>query len=113
VDINNEKYALLVKYAVSFLSIAGLLQLTDCIRLISTAALRGLKDTKIPMIISITTFWFIAFPSAYLLAFHWNFGGIGLWYGMLIGLSICAISLLIRFNILAKKIDLVSLVIKD
>lgn len=101
-----------MQYAAVFLSIAGVLQLTECIRLICLGILRGLKDTKIPLLISIISFWLIAFPSAYLLAFTLHFGGAGIWWGMVIGLGVAAIILLIRVKTLSDRVNLAALVTK-
>src|SRR5208337_547929 len=98
--------------ASTFLAMAGILILVDCFRLISLGALRGLKDTKVPVFISLFGFWCIAFPSAYLLAFKFKFGGVGIWWGLIIGLFISGVILFMRFGRLVKSVDLVALVTK-
>jgi MATE family multidrug resistance protein len=112
INIHAKQYHMLVHYAVSFLLVAGILQLSDCFRLISVGVLRGLKDTKVPMYISMIAFWLIAFPSAYLLAFVCHLGGVGIWWGLVIGLATAAGILLIRFNRLVNKVDLTTLLTK-
>jgi MATE family multidrug resistance protein len=112
INIHAEKYHMLVHYAATFLFVAGILQLTDCFRLISVGVLRGLKDTKVPMYISMVAFWLIAFPSAYLLGFVCHLGGVGIWWGLVIGLATAAGILLIRFNRLVNKVDLAALLTK-
>jgi MATE family multidrug resistance protein len=102
----------LVKEASIFLAMAGILILVDCFRLISLGALRGLKDTKVPVFISLFGFWCIAFPCAYLLAFKFKFGGVGIWWGLIIGLFVAGVILFMRFNRLVKSVDLVALVTK-
>jgi MATE family multidrug resistance protein len=102
----------LVAEASRFLTAVGILILVDCIRLISTGALRGLKDTKIPLLISVIGFWCIAFPTAYVLAFHFGLGGMGIWYGIITGLSFSATILSFRFNHISKYIDLKAMVTK-
>lgn len=106
VNIHNPQYKELIYYAVRFLFIATILQFTDCFRILSVAALRGLKDTKALMFISIIGFWFIAFSCAYTLGFVFHYDAIGIWWGLEIGLAICALILLLRFRILLKKLDL-------
>ena len=69
VNIHAANLQQLVKEATTFLSMAGILILIDCLRLISVGALRGLKDSVFPLCVSFLCFWCIAFPSAYLLAF--------------------------------------------
>lgn len=112
-DINAPQLQPLIDTAVSFLSIIAVLLITDCIRLISMGSLRGLKDTRFPMYVSILGFWIIGFSSAYLLAFKLNFGGAGIWWGVVIGLFITGMILFVRFNKLVKYIDLVALVTKS
>lgn len=111
-DIKAPHLQELVTTAATFLSMVGILILVDCIRLISVGALRGLKDTKFPMFISILGFWCVAFPCAYLLAFKFKFGGEGIWWGLLIGLFVAGVILFTRFNRLVKHIDLISLITK-
>jgi MATE family multidrug resistance protein len=113
IDIHAPHLQDLVKKASTFLSIAGVLILTDCLRLISIGALRGLKDTRFPVLISVFGFWGLAFPAAYLLAFKFKFGGAGIWWGLVIGLFTAGIILFIRFNRIVKHIDLEALVTTD
>ena len=113
IDIHEESLQSMANQATTFLPIAGVLLLTECVRLISFGSLRGLKDTKFPAIASFIGFWCIAFPAAYLLAFKFKFGGTGIWWGMVIGLFIAGMMLLIRFNRLVKRVDLVALVTKS
>lgn len=113
-DLNThlQKNQLIIKYAAGFLSIAAILQLIESVRMIMLSALRGLKDTKFPMYVSFVTFWLIAFPSAYLLAFPWHLGGNGVWWGLVIGIAIAAAILVIRFHRLVDRVDLETLVTK-
>lgn len=99
-------------YATAFLIIAPILQLSDCLRLIGAAALRGLKDTKIPMYISTVAFWLIALPSAYVLGFILKLGGMGIWIGLTIGLTLGAIAIQWRFVWLVKRVQLTQLMTK-
>lgn len=106
------QHPVILRYAAQFLSIAAVLQLTECIRLISLNILRGLKDTKVPLYISMVAFWLVAFPSSYLLAFTFHMKGAGIWWGLVIGLAFAAIILFFRFIRLVKRIDLAALVTK-
>ena len=63
---------------------------------------RGLKDSTVPMLLAIVSYWAIGFCGAYTLAFPLHFGGIGIWYGFIICLGAAAISLNVRFFIRAK-----------
>lgn len=110
VDVNAEKYQAVVQYAIKFLFIASILQAIDCFRLMSVLILRGLKDTKFTMYVSLVTFWLIAFPCAYVLGFILNFGGSGIWWGLVIGFTASFIALFWRFHRLLARVDLTTLV---
>ena len=112
IDINAAHFKDVAVEAMKFFPVVAVLLITECIRLISVGALRGLKDPHFQMVISVFGFWAIAFPSAYLLAFKFKFGGVGIWWGIVIGLFVAGVLLLMRFNRLAKSVDLLSLVTK-
>jgi multidrug resistance protein, MATE family len=112
IDANLEGFKEVAAEAMKFFPIIGILLITECVRLISCNALRGLKDSNFQMLISVFGFWFIAFPSSYFLAFKLGLGGVGIWWGIAIGLFITGIMLSIRFNRLVKRVDLLSLVTK-
>jgi len=99
-------------YATAFLIIAPILQLSDSLRIVGASALRGLKDTKIPMYISAIAFWLIALPAAYVLGFTCKLGGLGIWIGLTIGLTLGAIAIQWRFVWLVKRVDLTQLLTK-
>lgn len=92
-----------VEVAATLLIIAGFFQISDGIQVLSLGALRGLSDVKIPTLMTFIAYWILALPIGYLLAFHFEMGAAGVWYGLLIGLSIVAITLFWRFNHLTKK----------
>ena len=110
VDINSLSNNALINHTTLFLFMIGILQLSENFRLITTGALRALKDTKASMYINLITFWLIAFPSAYLLAFAFNLGAIGIWLGLIVGLSIGALTLVFRFKYTLKYINLERLI---
>lgn len=115
VDVNVHAAHLqeMVREAEKFLAVVGVLLFIESLRIITLGALRGLKDTKFPLIASFIGFWCIAFPVAYFLTFKFNFGGIGIWWGLCVGLFIAGVILVIRFYRLAKSVDLQSLVTKN
>jgi MATE family multidrug resistance protein len=111
-DITAPSSQEVVAEASRFLSAVGILILIDCLRSVSTGALRGLKDTKVPLLINFIGLWCIAFPIAYLLGFHLQFGGTGIWYGIILGLTTSAVILTLRFNHISKRISLGNMVTK-
>lgn len=87
-----------VAYARDLLMIAGAFQISDGIQVVAIGALRGLKDTTRPMVINLIAYWIIGLPSGCLLAFVFDFGGPGLWWGLVIGLSMAALLHTLRFR---------------
>jgi multidrug resistance protein, MATE family len=78
-----------------FLVIVAVFQLIDSIRIVNIGALRGLKDTRASLLISLISFWGIALCFAYLFGFSLHFGGQGLWWGLVLG-DFCGMLLLTR-----------------
>jgi MATE family multidrug resistance protein len=72
---------------------AGLFEVLDGAQAAGAGALRGLKDTKVPMVITAIAYWLIGLPLAYLLGITWGGGPQGLWGGLFVGL-LCAATLL-------------------
>jgi MATE family multidrug resistance protein len=90
--------------AVAFLRIAGVFQLSDGLQVAAIGALRGLKDTRMPMLITALAYWGIGFPVALLLSFRLGFGPVGMWYGLIAGLTVAAGLLTARFAALSRKL---------
>jgi MATE family multidrug resistance protein len=93
-----------VAIASQLLIIAALFQISDGFQVIFLGALRGLQDLKIPSYLTFIAYWIIGFPVSYILGILLNFGAVGIWIGLLAGLSSSAIMLFIRFNYLSKKL---------
>ena len=83
---------------VTLLLVAAVFQLFDGLQGVATGALRGLGDTRTPMLWNLAAHWFIGLPLGYWLAFGLGIGVIGLWWGLSIGLMICGIALLIAWT---------------
>ncbi|MEZ5469829.1 MAG: MATE family efflux transporter [Lysobacterales bacterium] len=83
----------LVPLAVQLMFLAAIFQLSDGIQVVAAGALRGLKDTQFPMIITAIAYWGVGFPMAWTLGFQVGWGGPGLWIGFIAGLSMAAILL--------------------
>ena len=80
-----------------FVVVAGIFQLVDGLQAIAAGLLRGLKDTRVPMILALISYWPIGFVCAWVFAFPVGLGGIGVWFGFLAGLSAASIQLNWRF----------------
>ncbi|MBN8554402.1 MAG: MATE family efflux transporter [Deltaproteobacteria bacterium] len=93
-----------VHLASQLLIVAACFQVFDGIQGVCVGALRGLSDVKIPTIVSFFAYWVLSLPLGYYLGFHLNYGAIGLWTGLAIGLAVSAVLLTIRFHIISKKL---------
>ncbi len=83
--------------AQTFLRLAALFQLADCLQATANGALRGLKDTRMPMLITLTAYWLAGMPFGYGLAFNLGYGPNALWWGFILGLLLAAAGLSWRF----------------
>lgn len=86
-----------IAYAVPLLMAAAAFQVFDAIQVTSAGNLRGLKDAKMPMIIAAICYWPIGLTTAYVLAFHFGYGGVGIWTGLVVGLMTAGVCLMWRF----------------
>jgi len=105
IDIHQPANLPLLLLTTQLLVIAIFYQLGNTMRLITQGALRGLKDTKLPMLFNLISFWLIAFPISYWLAMKQHLHAAGLWWGITIGVSLGGMALVIRFQRLAGLTD--------
>ena len=77
------------------LQIAALFQLFDGFQVVTTGALRGLGDTRTPMLAHLTGYWVIGMPISYALCFHFGWGARGIWTGLSTALILIGASLLL------------------
>ena len=76
----------------------------DGIQTIAAGSLRGMNDTRVPLVFATISYWLIAFPCAWWLAFHTSLGAVGVWIGLSVGTAVYATLLLLRFRLLARKL---------
>ncbi len=93
-----------IELTASLLIIAAFFQLSDGIQVVTAGALRGLQDVKIPSMLIFVAYWVIALPLGYWFAFPLKMGADGIWVGLLIGLTLTAGAMVVRFNKLANKV---------
>jgi len=79
------------------LAAAALFQLVDAGQVIALGLLRGVQDTRVPMVIAAITYWGVGIPASYLLGFTIGLGGVGVWLGLALGLALAAIFMMARF----------------
>ncbi len=83
---------------VALLAVAALFQLVDGAQVIGAGVLRGLRDTRVPMVYAAIGYWGIGFVASVVLAFPLGLGGVGVWLGMALGLAVVAVAMLRRFH---------------
>ncbi len=83
--------------AAGLLQLAALFQISDGLQVGALGALRGLKDTRMPMLIVVVAYWLIAFPLAWQLGIRQGMGPTGPWIGLIVGLTVAAVLLNARF----------------
>ena len=96
-DEDNPDAAAVLRHAVPLLIVAAAFQTVDGLQAIGAGLLRGLKDTKVPMVFAVFSYWAVGMTAAYLLAFYWNLGAVGVWWGLAVGLLLAAILMNWRF----------------
>lgn len=82
---------------VSLLYVAALFQLADAGQVIGLGLLRGLHDTRAPMVFAAISYWLIGVPASYVLGFTLGMGGVGIWLGLVFGLAIAWATMMVRF----------------
>lgn len=112
VDLDNPVDALdiaeVVEIAATLLLAAAVFQITDSLQVIVLGALRGLQDVYIPTLITFVAYWLIGFPISYYLGKEDSLASLGIWIGLLAGLSSAALLLYIRFVYLTRRLILVN-----
>ena len=109
-DLNDMEHLMdnqnVVQIAANLLIIAALFQISDSTQVVFLGALRGLQDVKIPTLITFVAYWIVGFPISYYLGASARYGSIGIWIGLLAGLTASSIFLYIRFDYLSKQLIL-------
>ena len=90
--------------AAPLMVIAGFFQLSDGMQVVCAGALRGLQDVKVPSLLIFVAYWVIALPIGYVLAFGVGWGALGIWAGLLLGLTLTASAMVWRFNTLSRHV---------
>lgn len=97
IDISLPDHARVVSLAVVFVAFAGLFQIVDGAQAVAGGMLRGVHDTKYPMIFAALGYWGVGIPLGIALAFGLRFQGAGIWIGLCLGLGAVAGLLLLRW----------------
>ena len=89
--------------ASKLLLVAAVFQISDGIQVVVLGALRGLQDVKVPMYITFVAYWVVGFPISFFLGKYTDLEAVGVWIGLLAGLSTAALFLYLRFHKLTKQ----------
>lgn len=91
--------------AISMLLMAAIFQVADGVQIGAAGALRGYKDARVPMVINTFAYWVLAFPLAYLAAVTFRAPPQYIWGGFVIGLTVAATLLTLRYRMLSARTD--------
>lgn len=79
------------------LAVAALFQLVDAGQVMALGVLRGIQDTRVPMVLAALSYWGMGIPASYILGITLGYGGVGVWMGLVIGLAFATVLLWWRF----------------
>lgn len=98
IDVDATGNARVVTLAVQYLAVAAAFQLFDGAQVVAAGVLRGLQDTRVPMMLAAIGYWVAGFGSAVLLGFPLGMQGVGVWIGLAVGLLAVSILLVGRWR---------------
>lgn len=97
IDQSGAQAGQIIAFGTMLMALAAAFQMVDAAQVMALGLLRGVHDTRVPMLIAAFSYWVIGMPTSYLLAFKVGLGGAGLWIGLVVGLTLAAIALMARF----------------
>lgn len=93
-----------IAIGVGLLAVAAVFQLADGAQVMALGLLRGMQDTRVPMILAAISYWVIGVPASWLLGIRLGYGGVGVWAGLVVGLVLAGVLLMLRFWSRARRI---------
>ncbi len=96
---------LVISMASTLLIVGAAFQISDGLQSVGLGVLRGLRDVRIPTLVTFTAFWVVSLPLGYFLGFNMNLGVVGVWIALSIGLTIAAVLHIWRFNGLSNRLN--------
>jgi MATE family, multidrug efflux pump len=96
-DSGDADYPRILNYGVGLLMAAAAFQVADSMQVVAMGLLRGIRDTAGPMVLAVVSYWIIGMPVAYVFGFYLAWGGVGVWSGLVVGLSLAAITMMSRY----------------
>jgi MATE family multidrug resistance protein len=97
-----------IRIAASLVIMAGFFQLSDGVQVVALGGLRGLSDVNVPTLITLFSYWIVALPLSYVLGFPFGLDAVGVWIGLLAGLTIAAVLLTWRFFRRVRRVNLLA-----
>ncbi|ABV92500.1 MATE efflux family protein [Dinoroseobacter shibae DFL 12 = DSM 16493] len=82
---------------IALLFMAALFQFADGAQIMALGLLRGVQDTRVPMVIAALAYWGVGLPVGFVLGFYTPLAGVGIWAGLVVGLALAAMLLMWRF----------------
>ena len=98
IDISAPANAAMVGYALSYLFVCAIFQLSDGLQAVAAGVLRGIQDTRVPMMIALFGYWLAGFGTSVVLGLYTPAGGVGVWIGLAVGLTVAAVLLVARWH---------------
>lgn len=105
-DMKSEEALLVLAIGVQLVHMAAIFQISDALQIVALGLLRGLSDTRTPMLIAVFSYAVVGLPTSYTLGFILDMGGVGIWFGFICGLGVAATLLLLRFRQQLKRVNL-------
>jgi len=93
-----------VALAAQLLLVGASFFVTDAIQSIAAGSLRGMRDTRVPLVFAAIGHWLIGFSAAYAAGFRTSLGAVGVWIGLSAGTAVYAALLTLRFHLLAARL---------
>ena len=97
-DVRDPANARVLGFAVGYLAVAAIFQIVDGAQVLGAGMLRGLHDTRVPMVYAAIGYWGVGLPSGAWLAFEAGWRGVGIWSGLAIGLTVVAVLMVQRWT---------------
>jgi multidrug resistance protein, MATE family len=94
-----------VAMAATLLLVGATFFITDGLQTIAAGALRGMKDTSVPLLFAAISYWLVGFTLCCWLGFYTSLAAVGIWIGLSIGTFVYALLLILRFRLLVTRLD--------
>ncbi len=87
----------IIGIGISLMAVAALFQFADSAQVVALGLLRGVHDTRVPMVIAAIAYWPLGLSASYLFGFTLGMGAVGVWLGLVVGLGVAGVMMMYRF----------------